>query len=252
MAEDKKSLPITETPEFKAAVAEAVRAAAPIIAEQVRADLSAKVTQGGDKSLMQELAMHIAELNDQDRPTKRIAPEVLAERAAAHRRAVGFILKAKEGGEKPTYRLTGKVVFNERLIEPFTKGPNGKAIRTEIMWTGMPNHNMVPLNEPAKAIHREFLASVGTPEIIPMADNRQAWMTHNGLIVRGDPPKRMVGGNIVADGLVFQDDVTVVQEAKTGPFPFDPTAEEVHVLGTIAAPAQQNTLPNGASFARPQ
>lgn len=243
MAEAQKSLPATDTPEFKAAVSDAVKAAL--------VELNVTAGKGGDNQLMQQLAMHISELTDQGKPQKRIPPEVLAERAAAHERAVTLIVKAKQSKQTPTYRLVGKVVFNERLIEPFTKGPNGKAVRTDIMWTGMPNHSMVPLNDIAKEIHREFLASVGTPEIIPTTDNRQVWMTSNGLIVRGDPPKRAVGGNIIADALtLFEDDVVTIQEGKTGPFPFDPGSEEVHVLGTIAAPARQNVQPGGAAFAR--
>lgn len=241
-------LPIQETVEFKEAVASAVAAATLQAMEQMRTELalavSGRAVPGGpggsstEKGLMSELALAIAEISDQGTSRKRVAPEVLAQRAEAHRRACDLITKVRAEGLKPEYALVAKVYLNERFIEPFrvdraTKQP----VRQEIIWSGMPNHAMRPMNDIAKAIYSEWSASVGSVEQVPNADNRPVWVTASGLVVKGDAPgqRRDVSADVPA-----LDDLGIKGQD-------DPTAPFVAVLGTVAPPAKQNVLPNGGA-----
>lgn len=252
---DGKLVPINETPEFKAAVAEAVAAATPAIAEaaaraavaQVSTELLAKVQQpaaapgfGDAEGLFSKLALAIAEISDQGTQRKRVAPEILAQRAAAHGRAVARIIAAREAGEKPEYRLVSKVYLNERFIEPYMPGPNKQPIPTEIIWSGMPNDAMRPLNDAAREIYAEFRASIGSTEAIKGADNRPLWMTLGGVVVKGDARAQR---REVAAPAPFGDDLGVKNQN-------DPTAPFIHVLGTVAPAARQNAADNPAAFAR--
>lgn len=254
---DQKSVPITETPEFKAAVALAAKSAV----EQMQAELLASLKQpapSGDASasgLMAELAMHIATLNEQGGGRKRVSPEVLAERAKAHEQAISLILEARKRGLKPEYQLVAKVYLNERMVEPFrmdsaTKRP----IPTQIVWSGMPSEAMRPLNAVARDIYKAFKASIGSKTDIQKRLDKPLWMTSGGLVVAGDPPRRRE----VAAAHAFDDDLNVSGDRKPAEpnefaddldvkNPHDPTAPFVHVLGSVAPPARQNYAENNAA-----
>lgn len=248
---DGKTVPVTETPEFKEALNRAIAEAMPAVVSQVQTELLARVkpeaSASGDASvatsltetggLFEKLALAIAEISDQGTQRKRVAPEILAARAKAHERAVERIMLARKRGEKPEYRLVAKVYLNERFIEPFMPGPNKQPIPTEIIWSGMPNEAMRPINDVAKEIFKEFRASIGSTEQLKGVDNRPLWMTAGGVVVKGDPRAQR---REVAAPQPFDDDLGVKNQN-------DPTAPFVHVLGTVAAPARQNVasqLPN--------
>lgn len=243
-------VPFTETPEFKAAVAAAVAVAVPEVAARAVAELAkhgAPVGAGIDPDatgLMEKLALAIAEISDQGTKRKRVAPEILAARARAAEKAEALILEcrtmikqADETGDRamkaawsPEYKVIAKIYFNERFIEPWRRDQATKqAVPNEIVWTGMPNEALRPINDIAKRIFALFKESIGSSDKIASIDSRPVWLTARGLVVKGDAPARMqVAGNAgFADGL----------EVK---LPNDPTAPEVHVLGTIAPPARQN------------
>lgn len=207
--------------------------------QQMRSELLAGIAQGagasagGDSGLMERLALAIAEISDQGTNRKRVAPEILAARAKAHERAVALVLEARKNGEQPEYRLVSKVYLNEQLIEPFQPGPDRRPIPTVIVWTGMPNEAMRPLNEVAIAIYKEFKASIGSSERVN-GDTRPFSMTPGGLVVKtSNVAHRREVGPLPPDP--FDQDLTV----KTA---HDPTAPFVHVLGTIAPPAKQNAF----------
>lgn len=236
-----KVVAITDTPEFKAAVAAAARAA---IAE-MQTELMAKVKEpqtrvsddvlGGD-GIFEKLAMAIAEISDQGTSRKRVAPEILQARAKAHERAVARLMLARERGEKPEYRLISKVYLNERLIEPYMPGPNKQPIPTEIIWLGMPSEAMRPMNESAKEIYAEFRGSIGSTENIKGADNRPLWMTPGGVVIKGDARAQR---REVAAAPAFDDDLGIKNQN-------DPTAPFIAVLGTVHPPARQNVAANNA------
>lgn len=252
-----KAAPVTETAEFKAAVAAAVAAALPDAVKsavsQVQAEMLAAATaqdkrkggkaeaavpavaDGGD--FVERLALAIAEISDQGTSRKRVAPEILHARAEAHKRAVARLMKAREDGEKPEYRLVSKVYLNERLIEPFMPGPNKQPIPTEIIWLGMPNEAMRPINDVAKEIYAEFRASIGSTEPIKGQDNRPLWMTPGGVVIKGDARNQR---REVAAAVAFDDDLGIKNQN-------DPTAPFIAVLGTVHPPAKQNVPPGSGS-----
>ena len=246
---------MTERPEFKAAVAEAAAMAVQAMMKHGVLPTQAATTAGGDEAatqLFRTMAMSIAEISDQGSNRKRVAPEILAEREAAHKRAVALIedarskvKKAREEGDEatisaytPEYRVIAKIYFNERFVEPYvvdraTKEPRPVAVD----WTGMPNDALVPLNDIAKRIFKEFRISVGMPEGLAVTDNRPVWVTQNGFVVKG------------MSGTAQRREIEVVQPFDAG-FPEemrikrndDPRAPEIRVLGSVAPPARQSTL----------
>lgn len=245
-----------DTPEFKAAVAEAAAAAAKEAARaavsEFRQELlvSTADKSGDQEDLFRKMALAIAEISDQGSNRKRTAPEILAKRESARKRCIALVLEARakikeardnkdrkeEDKWTPEYRVTSKCYFNERFIEPYKMGPNRMPVPTEIFWTGIPNMAMLPLNDVAKQIFAEFRLSIDNSEPIATLDNRPVFMTAAGLVVKGDPPKRRETGiqTNALDAPDFEDEVRVKS------LPSDPTAEFVNVLGTVASPARQN------------
>ena len=245
---------MTETAEFKSAVKAAVKAAAKEIKAEVLDDLvAAKAETGSDTSVLERLALHIAEISDQGTGRERVPPDVLAKMGAAHKRMIALLHDAKKKGLKPEYRVTSKQYLNERLLEPFNLGADKKAEYTEIFWSGVPNHGLMPINDIAKQVFAEFIASVGGMAKIKGQDDRPLVLTQDGLIVKGDPSKRNVVGSLGGQGAFedapgtddgFNDDLGVrgVSGMKHHE---DPNAEFIHVLGTVLPPARQNNQAQG-------
>lgn len=237
MAESAAALAITDTPEFKQAVAAQVEALTKGIVAQVRDDvrseLLAKVktdnpTDAG--GLMEQLALAIAEISDQGTNRKRVAPEILAQRAKAHQEAIEILNGIRENNLQPEYALVSHVYLNERLIPPFMPGPNKTPVRTQIIYTGMPNDAMRPLNDIAKELYAAYRRSIGSvEEKIKGADKRPLWMTQGGVVIKGEPRAQR---REVAAPPEFSDLVDIKTQD-------DPTAPEVQVLGTVAPPARQ-------------
>ena len=251
MSDDKK-VSLTETPEFKAALAAAIATALPEAVKsavsQVQTELigaaskgkgkpeaAAPVSDGGD--FVERLALAIAEISDQGTNRKRVAPEILAQRAKAHERAVKRLMEARANGEKPEYRVTSKIYLNERLIEPFMPGPNKQPIPTEIIWLGMPSQGMKPLNAAAREIYEPYRESLGSIEQVKGADNRPYWMTPGGVVIKGDARNQRREVKAEPD---FDDGLGIKNQN-------DPTAPFIHVLGTVAAPARQNVTGTNAA-----
>jgi hypothetical protein len=196
------------------------------------------------------MALAIAEISDQGSNRKRVAPAILAEREASYRRCVALVTEAqhkvkqaREKGDKaaetkwlPEYRLIAKVALNERLIEPFRRMPDKTVAANEIVWTGIPNEAMRPINTIAERIYAEFKGWIGMTDKLATADNRPHIVTAGGLVVKGDPPKRREGFS--EDVPRFNDDLEIKHDIN------DPSAPFVHVLGTIASPAKQNVQEN--------
>lgn len=255
-------VPVTETPEFKAAVA----AAAAQVREELLGAFKAQALDGAGagkptgaapvsedlQSLFRQMAMTMAEVADQGTARKRVAPEILAQRAAAQERLNQMIEDLRrvkhELGQRPSYeqqrrflpwyRCISLCVLNETKIFPFRQDPATKqAVPVEFAWTGEPNDAMRPINEVAKRVYVEFMASRGNVQNGPSHVEKPLWMTAAGLIVRGDAPSRRELPREMFPPEVeespFVDDLGLAPGN-------DPNAEFVHVLGTVAAPARQN------------
>lgn len=228
----------TESPEFKEAVAKQF---ADLLAKH-----GAESASPGDEGqgFMRQLALEIAGIADQGTSRKRVDPKVLAEREAARGRLADLIIKTRSEGVRPEYRLVAKVYLNEQLVEPYRVDERTKElVPTEICWNGCPNDAMVPLCAHAKAIFAEYKASVGRVEgIAGTLDKSPAWVTAGGLMIKGAGP---VSGKRQVAMAEHQEPMTVpnlpVFDDELGFRNDDPRAKQVHVLGTIAPPAAQNS-----------
>jgi hypothetical protein len=276
----KETADFTQSDEFKAAVsAEAaklageiarseVRAAVDNIQAEVAAALKTGAAAGGGVSeeLFSRFTLAIAELTDQGaglgRPV-RVAPEVMHKRAKAFEKAVALIKDAREGlkaalelpdgdrrkaslieAHRPHYAVMSPVYLNERLIAPWSRGPNRDAVRTEIYWTGLPSDGLRPLNRIAEEIFTAYREWVGLPQHIANATPTRGWLTDSGLFVVGDPPVSASKHNLVQSIVPFTEDLAVSGDKANVPFGGafqSPDAEFVQVLGTTAAGrARQN------------
>lgn len=271
---------VTQTPEFQAAlqreVAKAVSANFDAFRDQVKAaapDLTPNSLAGmgadGMQAMFRQLALAIAEVSDQGvgmGQKVRIAPEVLAKRDQAKVRMIDAITATRarikglrETGRRedamratPRYRAMAKLYLNERLINPFRIDPATRMpVPVEFYWDGAPGDAMRPLNEAALEIFGHYRDWIGG---IDAGKAAEAWMTANGLVIavgsRPIPQTAALRNSVRPDfGDVqlqsneeFADkgfgDMLSVDE---GPMSAsDPRRTEMHILGTLAAPAKQN------------
>lgn len=234
----------TSTVEFQAAVQKAAAQAAQEAVDKIMAAMALKNAQastGGDTFSAEALAMAIAALTDQDTNKKRVAPEEIARRNAARDKMHELLQKARATGQRPEYRLTAKVYLSERFIEPYTLGDDKKTRPTEIIWPGVPNEAMQPLNDCAKEIFAAFKESIGgSTGRVKGESTKGHWVTPGGVVVKGDAPRRREVGDGQDPASYFNGDDVSVKNADLGS-PNDPTATHVRVLGTIAPPARQGS-----------
>lgn len=236
MAEPQAAAPAADfqnTPEFAAAVAAAT-------AEVIKQMGGRPAVSDGDGNWMKQLALGIAELTDQGTSRKRVAPEILAKRDEARKAMIALLVEAHDNGEKPEYRLVNETYLNEQLLKPFYADKAKVVHPTEIIWTGVPNECMRPINDVAKGIFEQFVKSIGGSASVDLKGPAQPfWVTRGGLVVKGQAgaaQRREVG----TPGAPLPDPFANELGTKTT---HDPSAEFVHVLGTIQPPARQNYQP---------
>lgn len=256
-------VPVTETPEFAAAV-QAVKAE--VTAEFGKLLAQVKESVGhpqADDSMtqMRELALAIAEITDQNegRP-KRVSPAEMARRAGARAKmealiaeeqakAIAFRKARKEETGKdtnevhegaPLYLALGKQFIGDTLHEPFAVDPVSKRpMPVTFNFLGIPNEPMRPMNDAAKAIFKEFMISIGgSTEIV--APRHQAWISAGGMVVSS------AFGVPVSMATHRTPDAEDVGLDVFGPGQFDPRRDRIQVLGSIAEPARHvSTEPGG-------
>ncbi len=226
--------------------------------------LSSKAPATDGAQWMEQLAMTMAELTDQGTSRKRVAPEILAERAKAHVRMVELLKsahdrvraagladdpdEAQSRGMVPEYQVRVQMFLDNQLIQPYYVGTDKVARPTEIYWMGVPNDGMVPLNDIAHKIHEAYRESVGDKTKIDgkWSDSSAGyWVTaKNGLVVKGRGPVRQTVGGMessVPDHLDRSPSASMLKVRA----PIDPNASEVAILGTIAPRAKQTALGMG-------
>ena len=243
----KNTTPMHETPEFKAAVAEAAKAEVAKAFEEIKAQAGLGAEM---KGMFSELIGQFQEANEQGRPKTKVPPEEMRRREAATQRAWELIAAARKRGDQPEYKLIAPVYLNERLVQPFTRAEKGgKVIQREITWTGMPSLAMLPVNKTAEAIYAAFKESLGAsiklgrivgPHGGATATDEREWiMSPAGhaikgeMTVKGEPDRRQTA---TASQHAFPD---ALGEAGTGHDNNDPNAPFVHVLGTVAQPLRR-------------
>lgn len=233
----KQQTPLTETTEFKDAVAAAASKAAAEILASLQAQQSGQIKQG-DAGFAEGLALAIAQLSSQGTGrAKPVSPEVLKARDEARKLMTELIVEARAAGEIPTYELRNKVYLAETMIDPVYIDPVTKEQRpTSIDWPNVPNEAMVPTNDVARRIHAAFSDSIGVVKIDSSKHIKpeQLGVTASGLVVRAAGhslrPMQVGDGKASAadeSGLRVHGRGQQAQRQKTIP-----------VLGTVAAPAR--------------
>jgi hypothetical protein len=273
MAEQQRNAAITDTPEFKAAVQTAVaQAVAQSVKDEVAKIIGTLKQEGAevspsDKRFAETLAMAFAQLNEQGNGRKYVDPQILRERGEARERMKVLVVQARKDHQAainelvnrtgkqatqaelrkidatymPSYRVVAKTLLNNQVVEPMWVDASHTAQPTEIDWPGVPNEAMLPLNDVAKAIHAEFLGSIGSrPESIlgavPDATmDLEYGVTAGGLVVTAGAIPRQ--NRRPSEGRVLKEDdgegLSLHHKDQPG------RAVPLHVLGTIAAPAQK-------------
>lgn len=251
---------LTETPEFKAALAAAVADAVKDQKDQldgVITDLRHMVAtvqtpaagpqDASTEQLFRGLALAIAEIADQGTNRKRVAPEILAGREMARQKMGELIMEARKlpKDRQPRYRLVAKVYIKEQVVDPYQRNHDKRMVPTEIVFTGAPNEAMRPLNQSAKDIYAQFVASIGGVAAVRSAP--PAWMTDQGLVIMGAGPAS-AGARGLAKGPVDLDPDSIPDVGNGGTADSDdfevldqddPRLPEIRVLGTVAAPARR-------------
>lgn len=234
-----------------------------IVAEQVKqfaSELLAKrESDAGGSEWMQQLALTMAELTDQGTSRKRVAPEILAQRAAHHVKMVELITAAhdeiqergladkpeaaQDMGLVPEYQVRVQLYLDNQLVQPYQVGVDKVARPTEIFWLGVPNDGMIPINDIAKHIHDEYRASVGDnkPAEGKYATHMQYWVTaKNGLVVKsGRAPVNQTVGMMESGIPADLDRSSSMLRVRT---PVNPNASTVSILGTVAPAARQTQV----------
>jgi hypothetical protein len=285
MAESQKAdiKALMETPEVKAALMDAAKAgAAAAVAEMAKAK-GEDIGVDGATELLSRLALAIGEIGDQGTQRKRVAPEILAQRAKAQTKLDALVAECQhevtearhaKAGLKPNstewaqqdnrerkftpeYRVIGKVYFGERIIEPYRSGgPKGTPpVPTEIAWFGEPNDALRPLNKIAEELYFLFKESRGSTERLKSIKHRDG-AGNVGIVVQDTRPYSVTAGGLVIRG-ELPHRVIAAEPTNDGEFGGykdnnDPNALEVRVLGTLAAPARKNFADANAVAPRSQ
>jgi hypothetical protein len=137
--------------------------------------------RSGDDSFANSLALAIAKIGSQKTGEKYVDPEVLAKRDEARERMIRLIVEARERGDKPTYTVRSKIYFDEVMIDPKWIGPDHIARDTEIVWPGIPNLALKPIDAVAAAIFDAFNESIGGGMAIHEEGDMR--VTAGGLVV---------------------------------------------------------------------
>jgi hypothetical protein len=251
---DTDPVPVTETPEFVEAVANAkaeLHAEFSKVIDAVKRAAGEPAVEGDTMSMFRQMAQSFAEIVDQDqnRP-KRIPAEELAKRAHARSQMSAAIASARRkaedykattgekdnpGPDAPLYLAIGKSHLSESLIEPFeidlaTKKP----YPVTFYWLDVPNEAMKPINAAAKEIYDFFVTSIGgkTEIVSPQA---QSWIGSGGLVMAGmaGVPVSMQKHRMPENIEAFATDLY-----QRGPGEFDPRRNSINILGTNAEPAR--------------
>lgn len=244
---------MTQSPEFKAAVAEAVAGHLAALAPQLEAARAQAVSGRDSGDWADKLAMSISELTSQGSAKVRVSPEEMVRRAKAREKMIALIIEARAEKKVATYQLKNKIFLNHRVIEPFYMNRERRMCPTEIDFLGIPNDVMVPLNDTAKAIFAAYRDSVGVVRgargvTNPLPGEDELAMTASGLVVR----------NKAVTQTQREHGVAATERPVEGPMPayeedngdLQPLViksdrdklqyREEHILGTIAQPARIN------------
>ncbi len=241
------------------------------LAAQMRSDFAKQlesvaaavpVNQPADLSALgpvfDRLGMQIAELTDSSSvgsAPKRLAPAEVQARASAFEK-MGELLsavQAKPPAEWPIYKLVAKTQLNgkdgPRIVDPIVSVGKNEWEQVRIRHAGMPNLAMRPDNAAAMEIYKLYIRYIGgSQEANRIAPASPAWMTFDGTHVisgAGNTSARAHGREFVAEPIQIEGEDLAGATARRNSevteemlVPNDPRRKEIHVLGTLSAPAR--------------
>lgn len=237
MEEPEKTVSITETEEFRAAVNKALTEELPRKIEELLRSTQLPLPAADDRMSMESLALALGEMSSQNNTGRRyVDPKVLRQRKEGHDRLVQLIAKARSEGRVATYKLVNKALLDDEVVQPFWIDSAHVSRPTIIDWTGIPNLVMVPENETAKEIYEAFRDSIG--EVEKVVPEEQLGVTRGGLVVHGRAvrPRMEVGSQLGDAGGKPEQVGGLKVHNKTNPG----SNVQTRILGTLAAPATQH------------
>ena len=268
-----KTETLTGSPDFKAAVAAAVKEALAAEREAQQAPSSVPDFMAMMGILAKEIASANAAatkeiLNSEKRQRGEAVPLSPVEEKAREeaRQKMGSLImdSRKTGAEVPVYRVMAPVWLDEHLIMPYqrvAKEPDPVPVR--IRWTGEPNLQLLPVNAAAKSIYSLYLRYLGGTGAINEVINQfgisltaraDQWISEKGRITTVAPSEshRMMQHIESAPLDLAQYEAgapaTGADDALGIITADDPRARETAVLGSIHEKARRGTLTDKVSL----
>lgn len=183
----------------------------------------------GDKALLEGLAHAMAKASDPGNRRRIVDPAVMRLRAEADDRMRTLLIDFHAQGRTPVYKVVAKTYLANTLIEPqFQDEATKKMIDQEINWPSIPNQALEPINDEAKAVHKEFLRSISA-EPRDRSKDIDTFVMSGGRVLRGRaaPPP-----NELSEAAAFD-------PRRAGPSG-KPVPRTLAILGSIAEPAVLN------------
>lgn len=256
----RQPLRVAETPEFKAAVAEAVKqqqtdilqAVLPALLEKFGGTAAPAAAADTDfaKVMANEMALRIAQISGQGTGKIYIDPVVVEERKTAMRKLGELLVELRAKRQIPVYRLIQKTQLpmgrlGPVVVEPLYRNDRNQQASTEIGWDRVPNLAMEPIGEPAESVFALFRAAIGaelpdTETVIDEFGNTKSVgqgataLSPSGVVLRGGAASAIlrngsragqVGDADIGEGVVIRSDN-------------NPLKRQVNVLGTVFGPIE--------------
>lgn len=182
--------PITETPEFQAALDARVDAA--IAAALARFQGPAPAPPGsGDGQMIDRLAIALGRMMGQNGIGQNyVDPAIIAHRQDAARRLRDLLLELRAAKDEPSWRLIEPVHMSlgrdgYALIEPLFRDPaTHRTEQTEIGSYAVPNLGMRPANAAATRVWALFTESIGHNTEADEVDLSEYTLTESGATIR--------------------------------------------------------------------
>jgi hypothetical protein len=227
--------PVTETKEFKDAVALAVASSVEKLKESLLNELVNKSIPGAPtdmKSMMDALAMSIASLTDQGTGRRRFPPETVRKWAEARKVLFQLLREARQAATPPSYRVVAKTLLANQILEPKWIDSTHIAQDTIIDWYGAPNLAMVPVNDIAKRIYFAFQESIDlVDKELPYLQTAE---NNDKIFVHGQPVAKPRATGMLSFGQAAASEADEGLSVKHKTLAGQTVAK--NILGTIAPP----------------
>lgn len=248
MTQEREREPSAPAPaNFDAAVAKAVEEKFAKFRDEMLGAMQPKTGIDLLGPLMEQLGLKMADIADQNNSRtigQRVSPELLRQREDSHKRMLDLLDDVRRRGVMPEYRIKNFVVLDfgpglgPTRIHPFNIDPATRSSReTEIQFDGIPNEQMIPIDDEARAIFEAYRGWIGDLKKVVPED--RLGITASGVVVKGGAVQAnrqlRAGETNAADGPARRPAVRVSHLHRVG--------TEKRILGSIHPPV---VVVNGA------